>query len=63
MAKLNIYHLFATALVIMHSRRRKREKNTKTRRPEVVVRRCSSEYVFLKTSYISQEKTYVGVSF
>ena len=43
MAKLNIYHLFATALFLIHSRRRKREKNQKRRRPEAVIRRCSSE--------------------
>ena len=29
MAKLNIYHLFATALVLIRSRRRKREKKKK----------------------------------
>ena len=29
MAKLNIYHLFATALVLIRSRRRKREKKIK----------------------------------
>ena len=43
MAKLNIDHLFATALVLIRSRRQKREKNQKRRRPEAVVRRCSSE--------------------
>ena len=32
MAKLNIYHLFATALVLIHSRRRKREKKLKKKR-------------------------------
>ena len=31
MAKLNIYHLFATALVLIRSQRRKREKNKKRR--------------------------------
>ena len=32
MAKLNIYHLFATALVLISSRRRKREKKLKKKR-------------------------------
>ena len=31
MAKLNIYHLFATAVVLIRSRRRRREKNKKRR--------------------------------
>ena len=30
---------------------------------EAVIRRCSSKQVFLKISQISQENTYVGVSF
>ena len=43
MAKLNIYHLFAAALVLIRSRHRKKGKNQKRRRPEAVVRRCSPE--------------------
>ena len=31
MAKLNIYHLFVTAVVLIRSRRRRREKNKKRR--------------------------------
>ena len=34
-----------------------------TKNIEVVVRRCSSKYIFLKISQISQENTCVGVSF
>ena len=33
MAKLNIYHVFATAVVLIRSRRRRREKNKKRIRP------------------------------
>ena len=43
MANLNIYYLFATAVVLIRAQHRKREKNRKRRRPEAVVRRCSSE--------------------
>ena len=31
--------------------------------PEALLRSCSSKYVFLKISQISQENTCVGVSF
>ena len=53
-------NLFQTNL--LHSERERSYGPRSSESAEAVVHRCSSEYVFLKISQISQENTYVGVS-
>ena len=65
MTKLNIYHLFATALVLIPFRRRKRQKNKKTRRgqasldPIFAERTTSGAYqsLLLKMKQIDRQKS------
>ena len=64
MAKLNIYHLFATAVVLIRSRRRRREKNKKRRgkrfwiRPLLADRATNGAYqtLVLKTKRVDRQK-------
>ena len=64
MAKLNIHHLFATALVLIRFRRRKKEKNKKRRgrrfwiRPLFADRTTSAAYqrLVLKMKGIDRQK-------
>ena len=55
MAKLNIYHLFATALVLIRSRRRKREKKSKKKKA-----RSSRTQVFLRIDVLKNFVHFTG---
>ena len=66
MAKLNIYHLFATAVVLIRSQRRRREKNKKRRgrrfwiRPLFADRATNGAYqtLVLKMKRVDRQKIF-----
>ena len=66
MAKLNIYHVFATAVVLIRSRRRRREKNKKRRgkrfwiRPLLADRATNGAYqtLVLKMKGVDRQKIF-----
>ena len=66
MAKLNIYHLFATSLVLIPSPRRRREKNKKRRerrywiRPLFANRATSGAYQSLALKMKEIDKKFFG---